>query len=1033
MKKYIFLLFLLCGCVAVFAQQKSTFTVSGQVFDDLDMPVPGASVFIKNSPGVGAVTDIDGKFSLKAQKNDVIVVSFLGYKQEEYLVTKSESNISIKLKQDSQVLEETVIVGMGTQRKVSVVGAITNVDIADIQTPATNINNMLGGRIPGVISLQRSGEPGKNISEFWIRGIGTFGANSSALVLIDGLEGNLSEIDPSDIESFSVLKDASATAVYGVRGANGVVLVTTKRGTADKLQITARANWTISHMVNMPEYLEAYDYAKLANEALRVRGNTPLYSDMELDLIKYQLDPDLYPNVNWQKEVLNRNALQQTYYINAKGGGSLARYYLSLGMSNESSAYKQEKSSKYSTKVGYRTYNYRVNLDINLTKTTTVYFGSDGFISEKAEPGNADTDALWATQRNLTPLTIPRVYSTGQLPAYGADNAYSPYVMLNYTGMSNTRHFRGKSTVELKQDLSMVTKGLSARAQIAYDTELNLKEKRYVRPEMYYADRRRYTGELGLYKKLDSEPVKYTHEDEQYYKVHFESMLNYERTFAEQHRLSGLLYYYMSSEQRMNKDIDDKDESLRSMYAIPIRYQGLSGRITYGLRDTYFLDLNFGYTGSANFAKGDRFGFFPAVAVGWVPTGYDWVREKLPWLDFLKIRGSYGTVGNDRLTNTRFPYLTLLKTGDGGGWGSTNGYITEETIGADNLKWEIAKKTDIGIEGKLFGERLNFVVDVFYDKRDGIYQERQQIPDYAGLQKMPFGNVGKMVSYGSDGNISFTQNINKNMSFTLRGNFTYSANEVKNWEQAVQKYDYQNYSGYVNNAFRGYIALGLFRDEADIAASPKQTFGDYLPGDIKYKDVNGDGVINDDDRTIIGNPHPDLTGGFNISLTWRDFDLSTYMYYSIGNDLYKHYEYYTMFGNLQSNYSKDRLAKSWDPVNNPNGIYPLWTTTSTEGPEAGNESNSNYVQDGSYLRMQTLTLGYSLPKKLLKKIGFEKIRVYGQISNVFTITGYDGLDPEVRSHTSFENEYVSSDMNKGIDYGSYGMPRQFLMGVNVTF
>lgn len=290
MKKYIFLLFLLCGCVAVFAQQKSAFSVSGQVFDDLDMPVPGASVFVKNSPGVGTATDIDGKFSLKAQKNDVIVVSFLGYKQEEYLVTKSESNISIKLKQDSQVLEETVIVGMGTQRKVSVVGAITNVDIADIQTPATNINNMLGGRIPGVISLQRSGEPGKNISEFWIRGIGTFGANSSALVLIDGLEGNLSEIDPSDIESFSVLKDASATAVYGVRGANGVVLVTTKRGTADKLQITARANCTISHMVNMPEYLEAYDYAKLANEALRVRGNTPLYSDMELNLIKYQLD-----------------------------------------------------------------------------------------------------------------------------------------------------------------------------------------------------------------------------------------------------------------------------------------------------------------------------------------------------------------------------------------------------------------------------------------------------------------------------------------------------------------------------------------------------------------------------------------------------------------------------------------------------------------------------------------------------------------------------------------------------------------------
>ena len=1038
MKKYIFLLFLLCGCVAVFAQQKSTFTVSGQVFDDLDMPVPGASVFIKNSPGVGAVTDIDGKFSLKAQKNDVIVVSFLGYKQEEYLVTKSESNISIKLKQDSQVLEETVIVGMGTQRKVSVVGAITNVDIADIQTPATNINNMLGGRIPGVISLQRSGEPGKNISEFWIRGIGTFGANSSALVLIDGLEGNLSEIDPSDIESFSVLKDASATAVYGVRGANGVVLVTTKRGTADKLQITARANWTISHMVNMPEYLEAYDYAKLANEALRVRGNTPLYSDMELDLIKYQLDPDLYPNVNWQKEVLNRNALQQTYYINAKGGGSLARYYLSLGMSNESSAYKQEKSSKYSTKVGYRTYNYRVNLDINLTKTTTVYFGSDGFISEKAEPGNADTDALWATQRNLTPLTIPRVYSTGQLPAYGADNAYSPYVMLNYTGMSNTRHFRGKSTVELKQDLSMVTKGLSARAQIAYDTELNLKEKRYVRPEMYYADRRRYTGELGLYKKLDSEPVKYTHEDEQYYKVHFESMLNYERTFAEQHRLSGLLYYYMSSEQKMNKDIDDKDESLRSMYAIPIRYQGLSGRITYGLRDTYFLDLNFGYTGSANFAKGDRFGFFPAVAVGWVPTGYDWVQEKLPWLDFLKIRGSYGTVGNDRLTNTRFPYLTLLKTGDGGGWGSTNGYITEETIGADNLKWEIAKKTDIGIEGKLFGERLNFVVDVFYDKRDGIYQERQQIPDYAGLQKMPFGNVGKMVSYGSDGNISFTQNINKNMSFTLRGNFTYSANEVKNWEQAVQKYDYQNYSGYVNNAFRGYIALGLFRDEADIAASPKQTFGDYLPGDIKYKDVNGDGVINDDDKVPLSYPnYPRLMYGFGGEFRYKNLTLGVLFkgtgktdYYFVDDNGYwdkgKNGEgYIPFYGGKTGNVLKIVADQSnrWTPASysgdpsteNPNARFPRLSYGKNEN---NTQFSSFWYQNARYLRLQEISVNYNLPAgRLLKYLGVRSLDLQFVASDLCIWSPMKLWDAEQADHNG----------------GAYPIPQRFAFQMYVNF
>ncbi|MBD9110668.1 SusC/RagA family TonB-linked outer membrane protein [Bacteroides nordii] len=1039
MKKYIFLLFLLCSYITAFTQQKSTFSVSGVVYDDLDMPVPGANVYVKNSPGVGTITDIDGKFSLKAQKNDVIAISFLGYKQEEYLVTKQESNVVIKLKQDSQVLEETVIVGMGTQRKASVVGAITNVDIADIQTPATNINNMLGGRIPGIISLQRSGEPGKNISEFWIRGIGTFGANSSALVLIDGLEGNLSEIDPSDVESFSILKDASATAVYGVRGANGVVLVTTKRGTADKLQITGRANLTISHMVNMPEYLGAYEYAKLANEALAVRGNPIAYSDMALDLIKYQLDPDLYPDVNWQDEVLNRNALQQTYYVNAKGGGSLARYYLSLGMSNESSAYKQEKSSKYSTAVGYRTYNYRVNLDINLTKTTTIYFGSDGFLSEKSEPGNANTDNLWATQRNLTPLTIPKVYSTGQLPAYGADNAYSPYVMLNYTGMSNIRHFRGKSTVELKQDFSMITKGLSGRVQVAYDTEVNLKEQREVLPEMFYAAGRHYTGKLGLFSSVESKPVTYKHpEDMQFYKVHFESMLNYERTFAEYHRLTGLLYYYMSSEQKIDKDLNDKDPSLQSMYAIPIRYQGLSGRITYGLRDTYFLDLNFGYTGSANFAKENRFGFFPAMAAGWVPTGYEWVREKMPWLDFLKIRGSYGMVGNDRLTNTRFPYLTLMKSGGGGGWGSSNGFITEEVIGADNLKWEVAKKVDIGVEAKLFGERLNFVVDIFRDKRDGIYQERQLIPEYAGLQKMPYGNVGKMVSYGSDGNISFTQRINKDMSFTLRGNFTYSANEVQNWEQAVQKYGYKDKAGYVNNAYRGYIALGLFRDEADIAASPKQTFGDYLPGDIKYKDVNGDGQITDDDQVPLSYPnYPRLMYGFGGEFVYKNLTLGVLFkgtgntdYYFVDDNGYwdkgKNGEGYIPFyggktGNVLKIVADQRnrwtpASYSGDPsTENPNAKFPRLSY----GSNKNNTQFSTFWHANSrYLRLQEVSVNYNLAAgKLLKYLGVRSLDLQFVASDLCIWSPMKLWDAEQADHNG----------------GAYPIPQRFAFQMYVNF
>ena len=350
----------------------------------------------------------------------------------------------------------------------------------------------------------------------------------------------------------------------------------------------------------------------------------------------------------------------------------------------------------------------------------------------------------------------------------------------------------------------------------------------------------------------------------------------------------GLLaYYYMSSEQTMNGSIDARDATLRSMYAIPIRYQGLSGRITYGFKDTYFMDANFGYTGSENFQAGHRFGFFPSVGLGWVPTSYSWVREKMPWLSFLKIRASYGSVGNDRLTDERFPYLTLMQvSGGGGGWGSTNGYITEERVGADNLRWERAKKADIGIEGKLFNERLEFIIDFFRDRRDGIYQRRSQIPGYVGLMQMPFGNVGKMKSYGSDGNISYRHDFGKDWSLTVRGNFTYSANKVENWEQAEQPYDYQNYTGYVNNAFRGLIALGLFRDEQDVKQSPRQTFGSYMPGDIKYKDVNGDGIIDDDDKVPLSYPnYPKLMYGFGFEARWKQLTLGV-LFKGTGNTDY---------------------------------------------------------------------------------------------------------------------------------------------------
>src|SRR5690606_28891789 len=383
-------------------------------------------------------------------------------------------------------IEEVVVVGLGAQqRKISSVGAITTVDVKDLQSPAPSIANLLGGRAAGVISMQTSGEPGQNIADFWVRGIGTFGANASALVLIDGLEGDLNTIDPADVESFSILKDASATAVYGVRGANGVVLVTTKRGTVDRIQITARANTTLSRLNRLPKYLRAYDYALLANEAAFARNESPAYTETELGIIQDGLDPDMYPDVSWQDEILNKSFWRQSYYLSGRGGSDVARYFLSLGGNSETAAYKVDKSSPYSSNVGFNTYTYRINLDINLTPTTKVYLGSDGYLSKLDQPGVANTDFIWGAQSALTPLAVPTQYSNGMLPAMGSDGLSSPSVLINRTGKATEQWYKGKTTLSLDQDLSGILSGLKFRVQGAYDIHSEFKERRWVQPALY--------------------------------------------------------------------------------------------------------------------------------------------------------------------------------------------------------------------------------------------------------------------------------------------------------------------------------------------------------------------------------------------------------------------------------------------------------------------------------------------------------------------------------------------------------------------
>jgi len=1017
--KIFHVIFLLLACMHISiapAQDKKEFIISGVVVDETDRPIPSVSIFIKNKPTGGTSTKNDGKFTIKASYGDKIVFTHTGFDVQEYVAVSDTTELRIILAEKSADIDEVIVVGLNnTQRKISSVGAITTVEVKTLQTPAPSIANLLGGRAAGVISLQSSGEPGKNISEFWVRGIGTFGANNSALVLIDGLEGDLNSIDPADVESFSILKDASATAVYGVRGANGVVMVTTKRGMVDRIQLTARANTTMSQLKRLPKYLRAYDYASLANEANIIRGQSPLYDQTEMGIIRDGLDKDMYPDVDWQNEILNKEFWRQSYYVSGRGGSEVARYFLSLGGRGETAAYKVDKNSVYSSNVGFNTYNYRMNLDLNLTKTTKIFLGSDGFLSKLDQPGLGNTEYIWRTQSRLTPLAIPTKYSNGLLPGIGSEDRSSPYVMINRTGKASNQVFKGKVTLAVNQDLNKILEGLKVRAQGAYDIYSYFNERRSVQPALHRALSRGFDGSLVMQEVVQERKASYTKGIRQYRKYHFESVMNYDKLFGSDHRTSALVYYYLS-------DSKDTQDATNNMSAIPLRYQGVSSRLTYGFRDTYLLDVNFGYTGSENFQPGRQYGFFPSVAFGWVPTGYKFVQEKAPWLNYFKIRASYGSVGNDRISDIRFPYLTKVDQKDEDVWGVTGIETIQETrIGADNLAWERAIKSNIGFEGKLFKNKLDFVIDLFADQRNGIFQRRVQVPEYVGVISNPFANVGRMRSSGMDGSLSYKEDFNKDMGFTLRGNFTYSKNVVQNWEQAYLEYPYLEFNGFPHNSIRGYQALGFFKDQDDINYSPNQTFGRVMPGDIKYKDVNGDGIIDALDRVPLTHSNYPLTMfGFGGEFRYKNLTLGVLFkgtgrtnFFYVGQRMQVNNVWETngmgympfFDGNLGNVLSLAAdPAKRWIPkeyaeangidpslAENPNALFPRLTY----GRNSNNSQLSSFWQgDSRYLRLDEISLSYHVNPNFMRRIGIKSMDLQVVGNNLHVWDKVKLFDPE---------------------------------------
>ena len=1003
------MLALLTYGVQAYSQDNTTakqFSVAGVVYDDTGEPCIGATVRVKNEPGTGTITDLDGKFAIKVKPGATLQFEYVGMETVQRTILKDEPSLSVKFKvAKTNAIDEVVVTGLVSQKKVSVVGAVSTINMEELRTPGTSLVNMIGGRMPGVITMQLSGEPGQNLSNFWVRGVSTFGAGASALVLIDGIEGSLNDIDVDDVESISILKDAAATAVYGVRGANGVVLVTTKRGSKEKIQVTARATVKLSHLNKLPEYLSSYDYARLANEARAMSGEADIYTPIQLDIIKNNLDPELYPNVNWIDEIIKKTSLQENYYASARGGGDVAQYFVSVGYRHEGAAYRQ-KENQFHQPLSYDQLTYRANINMNLTKRSELYFGVDGSISNYTTPGGKNTNQVWEDVLQLNPLMFPVTYADGTLPTYGQNDLISPFAALNYQGYNSADNTRNMITLKFTHRFGGILKGLVGSVQAVNDRTSGFSERRFVRPDYYRATGRTSTGDLIKTLRSKQQDMFYSSDNESWRKYYMEAKLDYNTSIGA-HNLGALLFYYMED----TKGSEWGNGDALGIAAIPKRRQNVSGRLSWGYNSTYFVDANFGYTGSDLFPKGQRFGFFPSIAVGWAPTSYKWVQQHLPFVNFFKIRGSYGLAGNDNIANTRFPYLTIINNHAATTWGYNGQGIVEKQTGADNLKWEVAKKLNVGIDANFFNDAIKLTVDFFRDTRDHIFQDRVTLPEYAGMVTYPKSNVGRMHSFGSDGNISYFHKISKDMNYTVRANYTWSQNIVDYFEENKLAYDYQSVTGMPYGVLRGYISEGLFKNEDDIRQSPDQTaaFGVVRPGDIKYRDVNGDGVINSDDRVPLsyGNNVPRVMFGIGGEFNYKDFTVSMLFKGNTGVNYYRvgmGYDagwipfYNGEMGNVLKmvNNPKNRWIPAWysgDPsTENPNAMFPRLSY----GSNTNNSQLSTFwKKNGSFLRFQELNFRYVFRhRKWLRAAGLSSLECDFVINNLFTIDSAKYFDPE---------------------------------------
>lgn len=1019
------LLLAVCAPLGIQAQSQDDdekiIEVTGTVTDENGEPLIGVSVMPKDEAGLGAITNVDGVYKIKIPAYTRLVFNYIGMQQQEVLIKEqTTANVKMKTKEDN-VIDEVVVTGTGSQKKLTLTGAVTTVDPELLRTPTASLSNSFAGVVPGVFARQTTGNPGDNVSEFWIRGVSTFGAGASALVLVDGFERDLNDINPEDIETFSVLKDASTTAIYGSRGANGVLLITTKRGRDGKTRINGKVEYSYSTRTKTPEFVDGSTYARMMNEALESRNMSPAYSADDLYLLDNQLDPEIFPNVNWMDLLLKDGAPTFRANVDVNGGGANARYFASVSYVEEGGMYNSDSALKdYKTNANYHRWNYRMNFDLNITKTTLLKIGVAGALEKQNQPGSI-YDEVWTSLMGYNAIATPVKYKNGRWGSQGKGNHNNPWVLVTQYGYNEIWKNTINTTAELTQDFGFITPGLSAIVRYGYDIYTDNGNKHWKAPEGWQAERLRDSnGELVFTKKVDEQLMIANPYANGQKKEFFEAEIHYARNFG-LHQVGAILKYTQdgttnnSQNDYVDKTSDDPIEQMnidfqRTIQGIDRRHQGLAGRFTYGYANRYFVDFNFGYNGSENFAKHNRFGFFPAYSSAWNLGEEPWIRKAAPWIDMFKIRYSYGKVGNDYLS-TRFPFQGRFMTDDNdryifGDFGTSNytyNGISYLMLANKDITWEVARKHDIGIDFYLFGNKFSGTIDYFRETRDGIFMTRNYLPQIIGVSnsQQPSANIGKVRSTGVDGNIAYTEKIGQ-VNLTVRGNFTYSKSKILEYDEQYSHYSYSRNSGFRVDQARGLIALGLFKDYDDIRYSPDQSAlkGDFeiAPGDIKYKDVNGDGKINDNDIVPIGSTtKPNLIYGFGISAQWKGFDFNV-LFQGVGESSFfiNGFTVYPFSEGSWGNILTDVVGNYWSLGKNEDihAKYPRLTY--------GNNSNNNrastyWLRDGSYLRLKNLEIGYTLPKAFVSKMHIQNVRFYFMATNLLTFSEFDLWDPELGS------------------------------------